>query len=189
MPQKRNPDAAELVRGKVGQVVGALTQLLIIVKGLPLSYGKDLQDDKAPTFAASDAMALSVAAMAGMVRDMTVNAERMRKATDGGFLTATDLADWLVRDAEHAVPQRPSCDRRTRAPGRGARAAGCRTWRSQDMQRVEPRIDDGLFSVLGVDQSVASRTVLRRHGAGQCAARHQGRAGAVQMRRRGYSRG
>ena len=100
MPQKRNPDAAELVRGKAGQVVGALTQLLIIVKGLPLSYGKDMQDDKAPMFAASDAMALSVAATAGMVRDMTVNAERMREATEGGFLTATDLADWLVRALE-----------------------------------------------------------------------------------------
>jgi argininosuccinate lyase len=157
MPQKRNPDAAELVRGKVGQVVGALTQLLIIVKGLPLSYGKDLQDDKAPTFAASDAMALSVAAMAGMVRDMTVNAERMRKATDGGFLTATDLADWLVRSLN--MPFR-NAHHVTGELVRLAEGKGCRLQdlALADMQRVEPRIDDGLFSVLGVDQSVASRT-------------------------------
>jgi argininosuccinate lyase len=138
-------------------VVGALTQLLIIVKGLPLSYGKDLQDDKAPTFAASDAMALSVAAMAGMVRDMTVNAERMRKATDGGFLTATDLADWLVRTLN--MPFRHA----HHVTGELVRLAESRNCRLQDlslqdMQGVEPRIDDGLFSVLGVDQSVASRT-------------------------------
>jgi len=157
MPQKRNPDAAELVRGKVGQVVGALTQLLIIVKGLPLSYGKDLQDDKAPTFAASDAMALSVAAMAGMVRDMTVNAERLRHATDGGFLTATDLADWLVR--ELGMPFRNA----HHVTGELVRLAESRSCRLQDllltdMQTVEPRIDSRLFSVLAVDQSVASRT-------------------------------
>jgi argininosuccinate lyase len=157
MPQKRNPDAAELVRGKVGQVVGALTQLLIIVKGLPLSYGKDLQDDKAPTFAASDAMALSVAAMAGMVRDMTVNAERMRKATDGGFLTATDLADWLVRTL--GMPFRHA----HHVTGELVRLAESKGCRLQDlslaeMQKVEPNITDALFSVLSVDQSVASRT-------------------------------
>ncbi|MGH6894149.1 MAG: argininosuccinate lyase [Dongiaceae bacterium] len=157
MPQKRNPDAAELVRGKVGQAVGALAQLLIIVKGLPLSYGKDLQDDKAPTFGASDAMALCVAAMAGMVRDLTVDAARMRTATDGGFLTATDLADWLVRalglpfrDAHHVTGELV----------RLAEAKGCRLQdlKLAEMQKVEPRIVDGVFSVLGVDQSVASRT-------------------------------
>ena len=157
MPQKRNPDAAELVRGKVGHVVGALSQLLIIVKGLPLSYGKDLQDDKAPTFAASDAMALCVAATAGMVRDMTVNEARMRQATDGGFLTATDLADWLVRAL--GLPFRNA----HHVTGSLVRLAESRDCRLQDlsladMQGVEPRITDAVFSVLGVDQSVASRT-------------------------------
>jgi argininosuccinate lyase len=157
MPQKRNPDAAELVRGKVGQVVGALTQLLIIVKGLPLSYGKDLQDDKAPTFAASDAMALCVAATAGMVRDMKVNEARLRQATEGGFLTATDLADWLVR--ELGLPFRNA----HHVTGELVRLAESRNCRLQDlslkdMQGVEKRITDAVFSVLGVDQSVASRT-------------------------------
>src|SRR5262249_51736756 len=97
MPQKRNPDAAELVRAKAGHVIGALTQLLIVMKGLPLTYGKDMQDDKAPTFAATDTIRLGLAATAGMVRDMKANAERMKAATEGGFITATDLADWLVR--------------------------------------------------------------------------------------------
>jgi argininosuccinate lyase len=157
MPQKRNPDAAELVRAKAGQAVGALTQLLVIVKGLPLSYGKDLQDDKAPTFAASDATALSVAAMAGMVRDLTVDAARMRAATDRGYLTATDLADWLVR--EIGLPFREA-HHVTGALVRLAEGKGCRLQDLSlaDMQKVEPRIDDRLFSVLGVDQSVASRT-------------------------------
>jgi argininosuccinate lyase len=157
MPQKRNPDAAELVRGKAGQVAGALVQLLVIVKGLPLSYGKDLQDDKAPTFAASDAMALSVAAMAGMVRDMKVDAARMRAATDGGFLTATDLADWLVRNL--GLPFRDA----HHVTGALVRLAESRSCRLQDlaladMRKVEPRIDDGVFSILAIDQSVASRT-------------------------------
>ena len=157
MPQKRNPDAAELVRGKVGQMIAALTQLLIIVKGLPLSYGKDLQDDKAPTFAASDAMALCVAATAGMVRDMKVNETRLRQATEGGFLTATDLADWLVR--ELGLPFRNA----HHVTGELVRLAESRACRLQDlslkdMQGVEKRITDAVFSVLGVDQSVASRT-------------------------------
>ncbi|HEX9447191.1 MAG TPA: argininosuccinate lyase, partial [Dongiaceae bacterium] len=110
MPQKRNPDAAELVRAKAGQVIGSLNQLLIILKGLPLAYGKDMQDDKAPTFAATDTVALCLAATAGMIRDMTVNEQRLRDATKGGYLTATDLADWLVRvlnlpfrDAHHVT--------------------------------------------------------------------------------------
>jgi argininosuccinate lyase len=157
MPQKRNPDAAELVRGKVGQMIGALTQLLIIVKGLPLSYGKDLQDDKAPTFGASDAMALCVAATAGMVRDMKVNEGRLRQATEGGFLTATDLADWLVRQL--GLPFRNA----HHVTGELVRLAESRNCRLQDlslkdMQGVEKHITDAVFSVLGVDQSVASRT-------------------------------
>src|SRR3546814_550852 len=97
MPQKRNPDAAELVRAKAGRIVGALTTLLIVMKGLPLSYGKDMQEDKEPTFDAADALALAIAATAGMVRDLAPNAEAMRRAATSGYSTATDLADWLVR--------------------------------------------------------------------------------------------
>src|SRR5688572_18277680 len=97
MPQKRNPDAADLVRAKTGRVVGALSGLLIVMKGLPLAYSKDMQEDKEPVFETDDTLALSIAAVTGMVRDMTPNAEAMRQATERGFITATDLADWLVR--------------------------------------------------------------------------------------------
>jgi len=157
MPQKRNPDAAELVRAKAGHVIGALNQLLIILKGLPLAYGKDMQDDKAPTFAATDTIALCLAATAGMIRDMTVNEARLRDATKGGFLTATDLADWLVRvlglpfrDAHHV----------TGSIVAQAEAAGCQLHELPlaEMQKIDPRITAAVFDVLGVDQSVASRT-------------------------------
>src|SRR5688572_205112 len=97
MPQKRNPDAAELVRAKTGRVIGALTGLLIVMKGLPLAYQKDMQEDKQGAMEAFGALSLAVRAMTGMVRDMTPNAEAMRQATERGFITATDLADWLVR--------------------------------------------------------------------------------------------
>ncbi|MFC5416489.1 argininosuccinate lyase [Dongia soli] len=156
MPQKRNPDAAELVRAKAGQVIGSLNQLLIILKGLPLAYGKDMQDDKAPTFAATDTIALCLAATAGMIRDMTVNEARLREATKGGFLTATDLADWLVRvlglpfrDAHHV----------TGSIVAKAEAAGCQLHELPlaEMQQIEPKITTAVFDVLGVDQSVASR--------------------------------
>ena len=110
MPQKRNPDAAELVRAKTGRVVGALNALLVAMKGLPLAYGKDMQEDKEPTFDAADTLSLCLAAMAGMVRDMTVDEAAMRRAAEAGFATATDLADWLVRalglpfrDAHHVT--------------------------------------------------------------------------------------
>src|SRR3954467_6965930 len=97
MPQKRNPDAAELVRAKTGRVIGALTGLLIVMKGLPLTYGKDMQEDKEPVFEAADTLELCLAATTGMVLDLTANPEAMRAATERGFITATDLADWLVR--------------------------------------------------------------------------------------------
>src|SRR5690606_24039128 len=99
MPQKRNPDAAELVRGKAGRIFGAMLALSTMLKGLPLAYGKDMQEDKEPVFEAADALALMIAATAGMVRDMRPDEARLRAATDGGFITATDLADWLVREA------------------------------------------------------------------------------------------
>ena len=97
MPQKRNPDAAELVRAKTGRIVGALNAMLIVMKGLPLAYQKDMQEDKEGTIDALDALALSIDAMTGMVRDMEPDAERMKAAAGAGYATATDLADWLVR--------------------------------------------------------------------------------------------
>jgi argininosuccinate lyase len=98
MPQKRNPDAAELVRAKTGRIHGALTALTLVMKGLPLAYSKDMQEDKAPTFEAFEAMHLALQAMTGMVADLTPNVERMATAAGAGFSTATDLADWLVRE-------------------------------------------------------------------------------------------
>ena len=156
MPQKKNPDAAELVRAKAGHVIGALTQLLIVMKGLPLTYGKDMQDDKAPTFAATDTIMLSLAATAGMVRDLTADPARMRAATEAGFLTATDLADWLVRVLD--MPFR-AAHHATGELVRRAEAKGCglADLKLAEMQQVEPRINDDIFSVLSVDNSVNSR--------------------------------
>ena len=156
MPQKRNPDAAELMRAKSGRIVGALTTLLIVMKGLPLSYGKDMQEDKEPTFAAADALALCLAAASGMVRDLKPNPEAMRRAAAVGYSTATDLADWLVRrlglpfrDAHHV----------TGAIVRKAEVLGVQLAELPlaEMQEVEPRITEEVRSVLTVEQSVASR--------------------------------
>ncbi len=125
MPQKRNPDAAELVRGKTGRVVGALVGLLTVMKGLPLAYSKDMQEDKEGAFDALQTLSLCLAAMTGMVRDLTPDARRMKAAAGAGYATATDLADWLVRDAEDAVPRGPSRDRpHRRARRRARRRAG-----------------------------------------------------------------
>src|SRR3546814_15340172 len=99
MPQKRNPDAAELVRGHAGRILGCMTSLMVTMKGLPLAYSKDMQDDKPPVFEAYDLLALSIAAMTGMIDEIAFVPERMRAAAAGGFSTATDLADWLVRAA------------------------------------------------------------------------------------------
>src|SRR6201996_6737411 len=97
MPQKRNPDAAELIRAKVGRILGSLTQLTVVMKGLPLAYSKDMQEDKPPVFEAFDALDLALSAMAGMIDDLQPNKERMAAAAGAGYSTATDLADWLVR--------------------------------------------------------------------------------------------
>ena len=121
MPQKRNPDAAELVRAKTGRIVGAFEALLIVMKGLPLAYQKDMQEDKEGTMDALAALALSIAAMTGMVRDMTPDVARMAAAAGQGYSTATDLADWLVRTLENAVPRSPSRDRPDRRQGGGGR--------------------------------------------------------------------
>ena len=157
MPQKRNPDAAELVRAKTGRVAGALLGLLMVMKGLPLAYAKDTQEDKEGVFDAAEAWALSLAAMAGMVRDLAPDTARMREAAGAGFSTATDLADWLVRalqlpfrTAHHVTGRLVS-----RAEAKGVDLAGLSL---AEMQAEEPRITADVFSVLSVDASVASRT-------------------------------
>jgi argininosuccinate lyase len=157
MPQKRNPDAAELVRAKTGRVTGALVALLTVMKGLPLAYAKDMQEDKEPVFDAAEAWALSLAATAGMVRDMAPDVARMRLFAGSGFATATDLADWLVRvlrlpfrSAHHVTGRLVAM-----AEARGVDLAGLSL---EEMRSVEAGISDDVFSVLTVDASVASRT-------------------------------
>ncbi|MEX0696905.1 MAG: argininosuccinate lyase [Dongiaceae bacterium] len=157
MPQKRNPDAAELVRAKSGRIVGALTGLLIVLKGLPLAYAKDMQEDKEPAFDAFDSLALSIAAVTGMVADLTVNEKAMRKAAGAAYSTATDLADWLVRAL--GLPFREAHE----ATGRIVAAAEAKGLPLEklplaDMQAVEPRISTEVYAVLGPKQSVKSRT-------------------------------
>jgi len=156
MPQKRNPDAAELVRAKPGRIIGALTALLTVMKGLPLTYSKDMQEDKEPAFDAFDNMSLAIAAATGMVKDMVPNEAEMRKAAASGFSTATDLADWLVRtlklpfrEAHHvtgslvALAETEGCD----LPELSLSL----------MHSVEPRITKDIYKVLTVENSVASR--------------------------------
>jgi argininosuccinate lyase len=157
MPQKRNPDAAELVRAKSGRIVGALTGLLVVLKGLPLAYAKDMQEDKEPAFDAFDSLALSVAAMTGMVADLTVDEKAMRKAAGAAYSTATDLADWLVR-----IPGLPFREAHE-ATGRIVAAAESRGVALEklplaEMQAVEPRIATEVYAVLGPRQSVKSRS-------------------------------
>jgi argininosuccinate lyase len=157
MPQKRNPDAAELVRGKSGRIVGALTGLLIVLKGLPLAYAKDMQEDKEPAFDAFDSLTLSIAAMTGMVADMTVDAKAMRKAAGAAYATATDLADWLVRTL--GLPFREAHETTGRIVAAAeARGVALEKLPLADMQAVEPRIGLEVFGVLGPRQSVKSRT-------------------------------
>jgi len=157
MPQKRNPDAAELVRAKTGRLNGSLIALLTVMKGLPLAYGKDLQEDKVPVFEAVDAVELCLAATAGMVRDMRPDRERLRAAAEAGFATATDLADWLVRvaglpfrRAHHATGMIVQ-----RAENRGCTLAALPL---AELQAVEPAITSAVYEVLDADHSVASRT-------------------------------
>ena len=121
MPQKRNPDAAELVRAKTGRIFGALTALLVVMKGLPLAYSKDMQEDKEQIFDALPSLSLSLAAMTGMVLDMTPNLEVMRAAAGSGYSTATDLADWLVREADVPFREAHHVDRPDRQRGGKAR--------------------------------------------------------------------
>ncbi len=157
MPQKRNPDAAELVRGKAGRVIGALTGLMIVMKGLPLAYSKDMQEDKEAAFDALDALALCVAATAGMVRDLTPDTARMEAAAGAGYATATDLADWLVRRLGMPFRQAHHVTGRIVALA-AARGVPLEALDLAAMQGVDPAITAEVFAVLGVRQSVASRT-------------------------------
>ena len=159
MPQKRNPDAAELARAKTGRIVGHLLGLLTVIKGLPLAYAKDLQEDKEPVFDTDHALGLTVAAMAGMVADMEADAAAMRRAAETGFPTATDLADWLVRAL--GLPFRQA-HHVTGALVRAAEDAGCglADLPLARMQAAEPGITAEVYEVLTVDASVASRTSL-----------------------------
>ena len=157
MPQKRNPDAAELVRGHSGRIAGAMVSLVMTMKGLPLAYSKDMQDDKVPVFEAHDLLGLSLAAMAGMVESSTFNTERMRGLAESGHSTATDLADWLVREA--GVPFREAHHITGRAV-RLADEAGVPLWAMPFdlLQGIDERIKPGVFDVLSPEASVKSRT-------------------------------
>ncbi len=157
MPQKRNPDAAELVRGKTGRVVGALIGLITVMKGLPLAYSKDMQEDKEGVFDALQTLSLCLAATTGMVRDLTPDANRMRAAAGAGYSTATDLADWLVRALK--MPFREAHHITGRIVALAAeRNAPLEKLTLEDLQSVEPRITAEVFDVLGVARSVRSRT-------------------------------
>jgi argininosuccinate lyase len=159
MPQKRNPDGAELVRAKTGRVMGALTTLTVVMKGLPLAYSKDMQEDKEPVFEAADTLALTLEVMSGMIADMNVNEDAMKAASDGAYATATDLADWLVREAgltfraAHGVSGRIV----RLAENKGVRLDEMSL---TEMRRIEPRVTKAVFEVLGAARSAASRTSL-----------------------------
>ena len=157
MPQKRNPDAAELVRGKAGRVLGALTALTVVMKGLPLAYGKDMQEDKEPVFEAFDAMDLCLAAMAGMIADLKPDRARMAAAAGAGFSTATDLADWLVRKLD--LPFREAHHIAGAAVKRAETLGlGLDELPIDDFTRLEPRITADVYQVLTAAASAASRT-------------------------------
>ena len=157
MPQKRNPDAAELARAKAGRIFGGLMGLLTVIKGLPLAYGKDMQEDKEPVFDAADSLSLMVAATAGMVADMEVMPDAMSSALTHGYPTATDLADWLVRalgmpfrDAHHVTGAIVGLAEKSDCALDAVTLA--------EMQSIEPRITEDVFTVLSVESSISSRT-------------------------------
>ena len=160
MPQKRNPDAAELVRGHAGRIMGCMNALCVTMKGLPLAYSKDMQDDKPPVFEAHDLLGLSIAAMTGMIETVTFRTDRMRGLAESGFATATDLADWLVREAN--VPFREAHHITGRAVA-AAESAGTplADLPIETLKAIDARIDERIYAVLTVDASVASR---KSHG-------------------------
>lgn len=156
MPQKKNPDAAELVRGHAGRIIGCQTSLMITMKGLPLAYSKDMQDDKPPVFEAASLLALSIAAMTGMVAETRFRTDRMRGAAELGYATATDLADWLVREAN--IPFREA----HHITGSAVRLAESRgialdALSLDDLKAIDERIDDRVYAALSVEASVAAR--------------------------------
>ena len=157
MPQKKNPDAAELVRGHAGRIIGCMTALSVSMKGLPLAYSKDMQDDKPPVFEAAGLLELCLAAMAGMVEQSTFDTARMRQAAEAGHATATDLADWLVRQAD--IPFREA-HHITGAAVKLADEKGVALdgLTIGDLRGIDDRIDERVFDVLSVDASVAART-------------------------------
>lgn len=156
MPQKKNPDAAELVRGHSGRIIGSLTSLMITMKGLPLAYSKDMQDDKPPVFEAAGLLTLCLAAMTGMVESTTFRTDRMRQAAELGYATATDLADWLVRQAN--IPFREA-HHITGAAVKLAESKGVALDQLSldELQAIDPRITDAVYPALSVEASVASR--------------------------------
>ena len=156
MPQKKNPDAAELVRGHAGRIAGCLTSLMITMKGLPLAYSKDMQDDKPPVFEAAGLLTLCLAAMTGMVAATEFRTDRMRAAAELGYATATDLADWLVRQAN--IPFREA-HHITGAAVKLAESRGVALDQLPlaDLQAIDPRIDEAVFAALSVEASVAAR--------------------------------
>jgi argininosuccinate lyase len=157
MPQKRNPDAAELVRGHSGRIAGAMTSLVMTMKGLPLAYSKDMQDDKPPVFEAHDLLMLSIQALAGMVEQTAFRTDRMRAAAEAGFATATDLADWLVRAA--GVPFREAHHITGRAVKLAEeRGVGLAELPLAVLRAIDARVDESVYQVLTVDASVRSRT-------------------------------
>jgi len=157
MPQKRNPDAAELVRGHAGRIAGAMTALVITMKGLPLAYSKDMQDDKPPVFEAHDLLGLSIAAMTGMIAEVEFSGSRMRALAESGFSTATDFADWLVREAKLPFREAHHVTGEVVALAE-EQGCGLADLTLEQFQAIDSRIDADVFSVLSVEASVASRS-------------------------------
>jgi argininosuccinate lyase len=157
MPQKRNPDAAELVRGKTGRIVGALVGLMTVMKGLPLAYSKDMQEDKEGLFDALETLSLCLAATTGIVKDLTPDPRRMKAAAGAGYATATDLADWLVRALKMPFREAHYVTGRIVALAAG-RGVPLERLELDEMRSVEPSITEDAFGVLGVERSVKSRT-------------------------------
>jgi argininosuccinate lyase len=182
MPQKRNPDAAELVRGKAGRIFGALQALLVVMKGLPLTYSKDMQEDKEGVFDAVHSLSLCLAATAGMVRDLEPDVQAMKRWAGAGYSTATDLADWLVRALHLPFREAHHVTGRLVAMAAG-RKVGLEKLSLEDMRSVEPRIGEEVFGVLGVERSVRSRTSYG--GTAPANVRKQARRWLARLRKEG----
>jgi argininosuccinate lyase len=156
MPQKRNPDAAELIRGKTGRVIGSFVALATMMKGLPLAYSKDMQEDKEPVFDAADTLMVCLAAAEGMIADLTFDRSRLAEAASEGYTTATDLADWLVREV--GVPFRESHHITGRIVALAeSRDCGLEDLAIEDLTGIDNRVTTDVFKVLGVENSVGSR--------------------------------